>query len=83
MQPVAGTECPGGSYRSGILRTSVQINKLNLGDFGNLPCMGVYADGVTQAASVATNRFECSMNPLCNGAVTGQVVQARNPWAAL
>jgi MOSC domain-containing protein YiiM len=29
-----------------ILRTVVQLNTLNLGDFGNLPCVGVYADVV-------------------------------------
>jgi hypothetical protein len=49
------------AVRSGILRTAAQVNKLNLGDFGNLPCVGVYADVVTQAASVDTNRFECSI----------------------
>ena len=27
-----------------ILRTTVQLNTLNLGDFGSLPCVGVYAD---------------------------------------
>jgi hypothetical protein len=29
-----------------ILRTAVQLNMQNLGDFGNLPCVGVYADVV-------------------------------------
>jgi MOSC domain-containing protein YiiM len=29
-----------------ILRTAVQLNTQNLGDFGNLPCVGVYADVV-------------------------------------
>jgi len=29
-----------------ILRTVVQLNTLNLGDFGNLPCVGVYANVV-------------------------------------
>jgi hypothetical protein len=31
------------AVRSGILRTAAQVNKLNLGDFGNLPCLGVYS----------------------------------------
>jgi len=30
----------------GILRTAAQLNKLDLGDFGSLPCVGVYADVV-------------------------------------
>lgn len=29
-----------------ILRTAVEHNRLDLGDFGNLPCVGVYADVV-------------------------------------
>lgn len=29
-----------------ILRTIAQVNRLNLGDFGTLPCVGVYADVV-------------------------------------
>lgn len=29
-----------------ILRTAVQLNMQDLGDFGNLPCVGVYADVV-------------------------------------
>jgi MOSC domain-containing protein YiiM len=29
-----------------ILRTVARLNTLNLGDFGNLPCVGVYADVV-------------------------------------
>jgi MOSC domain-containing protein len=29
-----------------ILRTAVQLNMQNLGDFGDLPCVGVYADVV-------------------------------------
>lgn len=28
----------------GILRTAAQLNRLNLGDLGALPCVGVYAD---------------------------------------
>jgi len=31
----------------GILRTVAQLNKMDLGDLGNLPCVGVYADVVT------------------------------------
>ena len=34
------------SHDPKILRTVVQINTQNLGDFGNLPCVGVYADVV-------------------------------------
>ena len=30
----------------GILRTATQLNRLDLGEFGNLPCVGVYADVV-------------------------------------
>ncbi len=30
----------------GILKAAVQTNRLNLGDFGELPCIGVYADVV-------------------------------------
>lgn len=30
----------------GILRTAAQQNRLDLGDFGHLPCVGVYADVV-------------------------------------
>jgi len=30
----------------GILRTIVEANRVDLGDFGNLPCTGVYADVV-------------------------------------
>jgi MOSC domain-containing protein len=30
-----------------VLRTVAQLNKLNLGDFGDLPCAGVYADVIT------------------------------------
>lgn len=32
------------SHDPKILRTVVQLNTQNLGDFGNLPCVGVYAD---------------------------------------
>jgi len=32
---------------SAVLRTVAQLNKLNLGDFGDLPCAGVYADVIT------------------------------------
>jgi uncharacterized protein YcbX len=31
----------------GILRTAAQRNRLDLGEFGRLPCVGVYADVVT------------------------------------
>ncbi|MFN0168120.1 MAG: MOSC domain-containing protein [Bryobacteraceae bacterium] len=31
----------------GILRTAARLNRLNLGDLGDLPCVGVYADVVT------------------------------------
>ena len=31
----------------GILRTASQVNRLDLGDLGSLPCVGVYADVVT------------------------------------
>jgi len=34
------------SHDPRILRTAVQLNTQNLGDFGNLPCVGVYADVV-------------------------------------
>ena len=30
----------------GILRTAAQLNRLSLGDFGDLPCVGVYTDVV-------------------------------------
>ena len=30
----------------GILRTAAQVNTVNVGDFGDLPCVGVYADVV-------------------------------------
>lgn len=33
-------------YDPRILRTAVQLNMRNLGDFGDLPCVGVYADVV-------------------------------------
>jgi uncharacterized protein YcbX len=34
------------SHDPKILRIAVQLNTQNLGDFGNLPCVGVYADVV-------------------------------------
>ena len=41
----------------GILRTAAQLNKQNLGDFGELPCVGVYADIVKPGISAAATRF--------------------------
>jgi hypothetical protein len=45
---------------SAVLRTVAQLNKLNLGDFGDLPCAGVYADVITPGPSAATKRFDWS-----------------------
>ncbi len=43
MTTLPRTELP---HDPGILRTAVQQNRLDLGEFGRLPCVGVYADVV-------------------------------------
>jgi len=44
MTTLPRTDLP---HDPGILRTAVQQNRLDLGEFGHLPCVGVYADVVT------------------------------------
>lgn len=43
MTTLPRTDLP---HDPGILRTAVQQNRLDLGEFGRLPCVGVYADVV-------------------------------------